>query len=209
MGLSDIIENLEDLEPKKKIEKKKEKPRPKKDEGISPTDERPPDITISSPVTPKSKSSDKKKGDDKKKKDQSKLPVKFKGDGQTTYSREAGVITLQENVVITQGDLRLQSDKARVKFLKNANSKEEVDEVLITGQVKVSKFDPNPMDRIVAHGDKAVFYNSEQKIRLIGNARLYRGGDLMKGKQIIYEIETGIVLVDQAKGIVQPEEAQK
>ena len=59
---------------------------------------------------------------------------------------------------------------------------------------------------MVAHGDKAVFYNAQQKVKLIGNARLYRGGDLMKGSKITYDIQTGMVIVDKAQGVVQPEE---
>ena len=210
---ADIIENIEDLEPKPKPKR----PEPQDDEmppqpGEANSDEIPAELqelekkakaqqaeTVKEPQPePKAQQARPATRSDPKE------PVLFKGDGPTVYSRKQGVITLQKNVLITQGQLRMQSDKAKVTFYSEDASKEDVDNVEITGRVKMTKLDPDPKERVVAHGDRAVFYNSEQKVRLIGNARLYRGGDLMKGKQIVYELDTGLVIVDQAQGVVQP-----
>lgn len=137
-----------------------------------------------------------------------KAPINLKGDGQSSYSRKKGLMILRENVVITQENLRLQADEAEVSFYMEdaAFEKDSVKEVNITGNVKVSKFDPDPSQRMIAHGDRAIFYNNEQKVILLGNARLYRGGDLMRGKRITYDIPSGMVEVDQARGVVQPKE---
>ena len=199
---ADIIENIEDLEPKKKAKKAP----PKKPTPLPKTNPRPEDGPASTTDT---KSNEPTSNSSEAKAD-SKAPIKLKGDGQSTYSRKKGIMTLKDNVVITQGNLRLQSDEAVVTFykIKSKDDGDEVKKVEITGHVKVSKYDPDPAERMTAHGDRAIFLNKTQKVRLIGNARLYRGGDLMKGRQITYDIQTGMVLVDQAQGVVQPKESK-
>lgn len=215
-AFGDIIENIEDLEPKPKKEKKEKKDsisdeRPKELDQATP-DELPKDLKKleqeAEKTKPKKKPAKKERASQKKKtsSNSSKEPVLFKGDGPTTYARQDGIITLQENVMITQGDLRMQSDRAKVTLSDDDSSKENVRKVEISGRVKMTKLDPDPKERVVAHGDRAIFLNSEQKVRLIGNARLYRGGDLMKGNQIVYELDTGLVIVDKAQGVVQPSE---
>ncbi len=203
----DIIEDIDDLQPQteegvtptpphKSKSKKPSHPASVKKSPQQTSEPNSEDTFVEEP--PKTKKVKPSKG--------KKAPVKLKCDGQSTYSRKNGVMTLKENVVITQANLRLQADEAVVSFYKEKSEAENdsVKEVEIIGNVKVSKFDPDPAQRMVAHGNRAVFYNSEQKVKLIGNARLYRGGDLMRGKQITYDIQTGMVFVDQARGIVQP-----
>ena len=38
------------------------------------------------------------------------------------------------------------------------------------------------------------------------NARLWKGGHLIKGKKIIYDLNSGMISVDEARGVVQPGE---
>ena len=81
-----------------------------------------------------------------------------------------------------------------------------VERAVLKGGVHVSKFDPDESKIIKARGDEATFFNSKQQIELNGNARLWKGGHLIKGKRIVYDIKSGMISVDEARGVVQPGE---
>ena len=138
-----------------------------------------------------------------------KEPVHIKSDGQATYARNGGVIHITQNVVITQGDLRFQADEARIWVKEGQPADNNVDKVECIGNVKVSKFAEDPAEKITARGQRAFFYNDQSKVVLQGDARLWRGGHLVKGAQITYTIEDGMITVDRAEGIMQPEDKAK
>jgi lipopolysaccharide transport protein LptA len=121
------------------------------------------------------------------------------------------VVHLQKNVVITQDDIRLQSDEARLLFLPDGKKENNntVQTVEVNGKVKFSRFAKDPAEQITAKSDKAVFDNETQKVTLDGNARLLKDGHLIKGDRIVYEIVSGMIKVDRAQGVVQPEKASK
>ena len=195
----DLIDDIEDLEPKSGVgsTEAEDAPTPKAPvSGAQPKKE-----VKTSPtkiVAPSPKKSNK---------EAAKAPIKIKSEGKSSYSRNGGLIVLRENVVITQDELRLQADKASVFVDNKAAKGESVRKVEITGQVKVSRFDKDPAERVTAHGNKAIFINKKQTVKLIGNARLFKGGHLIKGKEIVYDIQSGMITVDEAQGVVQPEES--
>lgn len=155
----------------------------------------------SAKTKPGAKSDGKKpaKNDDQAKRRE---PVQLKSKG-LRGTKDKGVVELSEDVVVTQGDLQLKANHAKVYFDEKAD---EVTQVVVTGNVKVTKASDDPKDRIVANGNEGVFYNSERKVTLKGNAQLKRGDDVIKGKQITYELETGWVSVDTVEGVMQPGE---
>ena len=59
---------------------------------------------------------------------------------------------------------------------------------------------------VKARGDSATFFNERQAVELDGNARLWKGGHLIKGKKIMYDINSGMISVDEARGVVRPGE---
>ena len=135
-------------------------------------------------------------------------PIRLKSDGKSIYSRDGGMIHLAENVELTQANLRLQADQAKV-FLDQEDSGNSVSKVEIFGNVHISKNDDDPKERMTARGEKAYFFNEQRQVTLVGNVRLWRGGQLIKGKKITYHLETGMVIVDQASGVVNPELRQE
>lgn len=138
-------------------------------------------------------------------------PIRLKSEGRSTYSRDGGIIHLVKNVVITQGQLRFQANEAKVYLNQNHQSQEEqdnVDRVEVIGDVQIAKFSEDPNEKITAKGDRAFFYNEKRKVVLIGNARFWRGGHLVKGKQISYDLDTGMITVDRAEGVVKPGEGK-
>lgn len=152
-----------------------------------------------SQTSKKKKSPKRVKGDSQA----SKQPIHFKSSGKTVYTKDGGTVILEKDVVITQGNLNFRADKAKV-YLNEENEDEDVEKVEIFGNVRVSRYSKDPSERVKALGNKAFFFNSKQKVDLIGNARLYRGGHLIKGRKITYFLETGMITVDRAEGVVQP-----
>ena len=134
-----------------------------------------------------------------------KSPIKIRSSGTSTFSKKKNLIILKRDVVITQEDLRLESDEARV-FIKQENGEDVVEKAILNGGVHVSKFDEDDSKVVKARGDKATFFNRQQLIELNGNARLWKGGHLIKGKKIKYDVRTGMISVDEARGVVQPGE---
>ena len=132
--------------------------------------------------------------------DDPKKPISWQSTGLRGL-KESGTIELIDEVLVSQGSLNVTADYAKVFF---DNAEREVDKVVAEGDVKMSKVDEGSGERIKAFGDRVYFLNSERKVILEGNARLWRGADLIQGKKIIYEMETGWVHADRVSGEVYP-----
>lgn len=135
-----------------------------------------------------------------------KLPIHLASEGTSTYSQNGSFVHLEKNVIITQDDIRIQANEAKIKMAKESGG---VDVAEMLGKVSLVRSSKDPGERINAYGDRALFENDSQLVTLEGNARLLRDGHLVKGDKIIYEIVTGMVKVDRVQGVVRPERADK
>ena len=196
----DDFEDIEDVKPVKSLPKKVDKSQKEQSIPLPKLDTKP-----NSPLTSSSKKSKKAKGKDDE--ERKKLPIKLKSDGQATYSKNGGIVELEENVSVSQGNLSFRSDRAKAYFI-DVNGENIVDKVEIFGNVRVTKNTINPAEKVKATGNRAYFFNSKRTVTLIGNARLWQGGHLIKGTQITYDLDTGIVKVDRAEGIVNPKDGK-
>ncbi len=213
---ADIIDDINQLEPKK------EKPNPNNPAPKAP-DKKPAPLDLGAepqespkPAGPELKPSGKAAGADKSKDKKSverarrDAPIHLASEGTSTYSRNGAVVHLQKNVVITQDDVRLQSDEAKVLFTNNKKeNNNSVQTVEVNGKVNLSRFAKDPTERVTAKSDRAIFENDTQKVTLDGNARLWKDGHLIRGDRIVYEIITGTIKIDRAQGVVQPEKTGK
>ncbi len=208
--LADIVDDVSDIDkqPKKPTTRSPVKSQkdssPPEDNALEPT-QVPKNEKASSPQG-KSKAS----GKDKNNVDTNerrKLPIHLQSEGTSTYSQNGSLVHLEKNVVITQDDVRIQSDEAKVK-LGDKSSDSNVQSVEMKGRVNLNRYSNDPSERITAKGDHAIFDNPSQLVTLEGNARLWRDGHLIRGDKIVYEIETGMVKVDRVQGIVQPDKAK-
>lgn len=136
-------------------------------------------------------------------------PIHLQSDGTSTYSRNGAVAHLQKNVLITQDDIRLQSDEATIHLNPGSKNNSNIQSVELIGKVNVSRFAKDPTERVTARSDKAVFDNNSQVVTLDGDARLWRDGHMIKGDRIVYDIVSGLIKVDRAQGVVQPEKSGK
>ena len=93
------------------------------------------------------------------------------------------------NVVAKQGEMTIFADVARVDYEKKEEGN-EVREIVATGNVKIQQGDR------VATGQKAVFYNTEQKIVLTGQPKVWQGKDMISGEKIT-------VLLEEDKSFVE------
>ncbi len=129
-----------------------------------------------------------------------KQPVRWKSKG-LKATKEKGVMELSQDVTVTQGDLQLKANHAKIYYDEKSD---EVSRVVVTGNVRITKSAPDPKDRLTGVGNEGVFYNSDRKVILRGNAQLIRGDDVLRGKQINYELDTGWISVDNVEGVMQP-----
>ncbi len=212
---ADIIDDINQLEPKKDPKTPQPKPSVKPTPSATPLPETIPEPEeLPRPGTPEPKPNGKapdKAKDRKSTKARRDAPIHLQSDGTSTYSRNGSVVHLQKNVVISQDDIRLQSDEARVLFSPDGKKENNntVQTVEVSGKVNLTRLSKDPAERITAKSDKAIFDNDAQKVTLDGNARLWKDGHLIKGDCIVYEIVTGMIKVDRAQGVVQPEKAGK
>ena len=131
------------------------------------------------------------------------LPVFFKSEGLKGL-REKGTVELLHNVVVTQGEMKLESERAQVLFDEGSH---QVRKVIAEGNVRIDGVDENSGDKFKAFGDRAVFLNSERTVVLEGNAKLLRGEDsVIRSRKITYEMNTGWIRADRVEGEVQAEE---
>lgn len=230
----DIIDDLEDSDEEEEVFEKADKKKPKKankpktsaKQNRRPVNQK----DLESPKSKKGKNSAKVKSDknpakvgptDQKKKkpvkkvgkkkkkpqtdaERKKLPIELKSDGEAVYSRNGGTLHVVDNVRISQGNLFFRSDQAKAFFV-YIDGERVADKVEILGNVKFAQYSDDPAENVKASGDKAIYLNGVGIVTLIGNARLWQGGHLIRGRQISYEVATGVIKIDQAQGIMQPE----
>jgi lipopolysaccharide export system protein LptA len=141
----------------------------------------------------------------KKKKNAEKEPVRFESNGARGI-RDKGKFELIDDVVITQGTMRMEADQAIIYVDQESN---DVKTVHATGNVKLFQEDEETGERLKAFGEKMVFNNIKRNIVLSGNARLWRGPSLVRGKKIIYELDTGWIYADKVVGEMHADDAGK
>ncbi|NDE13654.1 lipopolysaccharide transport periplasmic protein LptA [bacterium] len=191
VGLADLVEEVEDLDRLQRTEQQtmpavSESPRSPKPAGNDP-----------GVPSPKAQEKGKSRGSRRK---AARAPVQFESKALQAM-KDQNRVMLKEDVIVTQGDFRLEADEATIYFDPVTR---EADKVIAIGRVKVFKSDPELKQRVKAECNEAVFHNQDRKMILRGNAKLWRGEDLVRGKQITYELDTGWIKADRVEGVVQP-----
>lgn len=130
-------------------------------------------------------------------------PVHFESKGLKGL-REKGTVELVDEVVITQGDMRLESDHAQVFFDEAAK---DVMKVVAEGNVKIFNVDPNTGEKLRVFANHGTFENRSRLITAEGNVRLWRGNDsVVRMKKATYEMDTGWIKGDRVAGELAPSE---
>lgn len=133
-------------------------------------------------------------------------PVHFESKGLRGL-KEKGTVELIEEVIITQGELRLEADRAKIFY---DESQKEVARVLAEGNVKIFNVERSTGEKMKAFSNQVEFLNKNRTVIMEGNARLWRGTQsVIRGKKITYEIDSGWIKGDRVAGELQPEEKDK
>lgn len=127
-------------------------------------------------------------------------PIKYRSE-RLAGQKQGGVLVLEENVVVTQADMKIEADKATLHFDQATN---EVIDCVAVGNVKFFRKDPETGNPVTAEGREAVFNNRDRNVILKGDPKLVRGGDVVRGRQILYDLTSGWVKADRVEGVVQP-----
>jgi lipopolysaccharide export system protein LptA len=87
----------------------------------------------------------------------------------------------QGNVIVSQGNFKLHADRVDVKTQKGA-----INDIVATGHVLFDA--PNGQ----AQGQKGIYQVNLRKITLSGNVVLTRQKNVMRGTQLVINLETGL-----------------
>lgn len=103
---------------------------------------------------------------------------------------KANQVIFSGGVIVTQADLRLQSDRMLVNFTDAGRL--EIQRITATGGVVITRGDER------ASGDNAIYDFNRRVITMAGNVRLRRGTDTLNGGRLTIDLDTGISTVDGA-----------
>ena len=131
-----------------------------------------------------------------------KQPIQWESNGLKGF-RNQGTIELMEDVVVTQGDMEMKADYAKIFFDENSN---EVTRVEAEGNIEIFKIDEVTGEKVRATSNEVVFYNETRKVEMSGNAQLTRGKDFLKSSILTYELDTGWIRTKRVKGSLSPGE---
>jgi lipopolysaccharide export system protein LptA len=102
------------------------------------------------------------------------LPIEITAD-RLTADNARNSVAFEGGVVAKQGDVTLGSDRLYAEYSRAAGA---IEKIVAEGRVRVAQ--PGRS----ATGEKAVFYNLEQRIVLSGNAELTQGENTLKGESV-------------------------
>jgi lipopolysaccharide export system protein LptA len=127
--------------------------------------------------------------------------------------RKANTVIYEGNVILTQGTLRIESE--RLMILRSGNTLEKAIAEGHNGQparyqqqVTAGK----PITR--AHGDRIDYFAARRQLTLTGNSQLEQDGNVFSGEHIVYDMDKETIKADggtsgdrRIKVIIQPQQA--
>jgi outer membrane protein assembly factor BamD len=117
-------------------------------------------------------------------------PIDITSDRVETYSKE-NLIIFKGNVMARQKDILIYSDSLEAVVFEDGKG---IEKVVAGGNVKIQQ------GLRVASCQKAVFYNLDQKVVLTGDPKVWEGGNMVSGDEIVFDIEQNRVEVKGGSG---------
>jgi len=133
-------------------------------------------------------------------------PIQIEADKMTAMSKSK-FVTFSGNVDARQGDIRIRSDEMTVHYLQDENSAnsnreaQQVEKIVCTGNVEVTS------KEWLGTSDTMHYISRENVVQLIGNAKAFKGQNMVEGERIHYYLDTGKSEVLGAKAVVKGEKA--
>lgn len=117
-------------------------------------------------------------------------PIDITSDKVEAFWKE-NLIIFKGNVVARQKDIVIYADMLEALIIEDGKG---IDRVTAGGNVKIQQ------GLRIAHCQKAIFYNRDQKVVLTGEPRVVEGNDVVSGDEIIFDIEKNRVEVKGGPG---------
>ncbi len=122
-------------------------------------------------------------------------PIQIEADKMTAVEQSQSVI-FSGNVDARQGDVRIRSDEMTVFYVENkgkdkkkakstAKDAQQVEKIVCKGNVEVTS------DEWLGTSDIMRYFSKKNLVQLIGNAKAYKGQNMVQGEQIDYNLKTG------------------
>ena len=144
--------------------------------------------------------------------------LKIKGGGtinitskQAEIDNKAHLIIFKGNVVVIKGNIVIEADNIEVYLDGNG---ENIEKAIATGNVKFNqKKNDNQKERF-ATGEKAVYFNKEQKIVLTENPKIWEEDKVVTGERMTFFIQEDRSVVEGGQNqkvnvVVYPEKETK
>jgi lipopolysaccharide export system protein LptA len=109
--------------------------------------------------------------------------------GKFVLDDRANQVIASGGVIVTQADLRIQSDRMLMNFT-DAGGQLEIQRLTATGGVVITRGDER------ASGDNAIYDFNRRIITMAGNVRLRRGTDTLNGGRLVIDLASGLSTVD-------------
>jgi lipopolysaccharide transport protein LptA len=147
------------------------------------------------PVAPESEKGD---GSGKGQPFDSDAPISIKSDVLEAVEQDGKrKFVFSGNVRATQDDLHLQSDRLEAYYPKGQSQPEQM---VATGQVVIRQTGKRALCK------KATYFRTEQKLVCVGNAQLDEKCDRVRGKEIVFHLDTEVLEVIGAADVrIHPE----
>ena len=118
-----------------------------------------------------------------------KQPIQIEAD-QASLDQKNQVTTFSGNVIIKQGTLNFRAQNVRLSQDKNGNQS-----VTASGSPVYFSQQLENKGKVEGQGNKVEYSSATNVVKLLGNAKVQRGGDVARGQSITYNTKTEVYSV--------------
>ncbi len=118
-------------------------------------------------------------------------PIQIEADKMTAMNKSQSV-TFTGNVDARQGDIRIRADKMTIYYIKdelesdkNNKDAQQVEKITSKGNVEVTS------KEWLGTSETMHYYSKNNLVQLIGNAKAYKGQNMVEGERINYYLDSG------------------
>lgn len=133
-------------------------------------------------------------------------PIQIEADKMTAVE-DSNSVVFKGNVDARQGDVRIRSDKMTIYYIddekgaqKGSKNAQQVEKIVCKGNVEVTSTE------WLGTSNTMHYFSKKNLVQLIGDAKAYKGQNMVQGERIDYHLDTGKSEVFGAKTISKGED---
>lgn len=118
-------------------------------------------------------------------------PIEIEADRMVAVEKNQSVV-FSGNVDATQGDVRIRSDKMTIFYVEQkegtknrSKNAQQVKKIICKGNVEVTSTE------WLGTSNTMHYFSKKKLVQLIGNAKAYKGQNMVQGERIDYHLDTG------------------